>query len=319
MEGFYRLAKMVVNKKFPNGDDELKAFFICAIYGLLCKFNNYPEIVCDLFLNTDIYMENDITSNILKKHDIEIEFEDEDDEYSRTHAVSNQGHLFVYDEEWDSINYAKANPSIICSLVDTTPVLLLNYFCHEMAHLVKGHIDGYNIFNNKNITDYYMRTGLAHYIYQYDSKKDTLTENQVFSYFDEAINTIQTTEIMKYILDIVNYTDDSSIHELINTFDKEDMLEDHGYEEIIDEVRMLWDIDEVKRIIEENIVEGRIEDSIYRINKMLDNQYGFGRICDIIDNIALNYGKKNKKHYLNYQRNKLKKFVKKIKNNQKEK
>ena len=50
MEGFYKLAKMVVNKKFPNEDDDLKAFFICAIYGLLCKYNNCPEIVCDVFL-----------------------------------------------------------------------------------------------------------------------------------------------------------------------------------------------------------------------------------------------------------------------------
>ena len=55
MEGFYRLAKMVVNKMFPE-DNDIKPFFICAIYGLLCKFKNYPEIVCDLFLNTSFYM-----------------------------------------------------------------------------------------------------------------------------------------------------------------------------------------------------------------------------------------------------------------------
>ena len=75
MEGFYRLAKMVVNKMFPE-DNDIKPFFICAIYGLLCKFKNYPDIVCDLFLNTDFYLENDTISNILEKYEIEFEFED---------------------------------------------------------------------------------------------------------------------------------------------------------------------------------------------------------------------------------------------------
>lgn len=318
MEGFYRLAKMVVNKMFPE-DNDIKPFFICAIYGLLCKFKNYPDIVCDLFLNTDFYLENDTISNILKKYEIEIEFEDEDDEHTRTFAVSCQGHLFVYDEVWDSINYAKSNPFVICSLKDVTIVKILNSFCHEMAHLIKGKLLNYGIYQNENITDYYMRTGFAHYLYRYNSKKDTLTENQHFSYFDEAVNTIQTTEIMKEILNLENITDDEDVLDFLSTLNRDEMMEDHGYEGSVEVVRDLWEIDEIRKILEENIVDGRIENTIYRINKILEDDDGFRRICGIIDNIELNYGDETKDYYLNNQRDKFNSIVNKIKKYQKTK
>lgn len=317
MKGFYKLAKMIVNKKFPNEDSELKAFFICALYGLLCKYNNYPEIVCDIFLKTDLYMEKDTVSNILDKHQIDIEFGDEDDNYTRVYALSNQGHLFIYDEVWDIINYDKSNPFIVCSLKDITTVCLLHSFCHEMAHLIKGELNGFDILYDKKFANYFMRTGLGHYIYTYNAKKDTLTEKQIYSYFDEAINTIQTTEIMKEILGIINYTNDPSIHNFINSLNNEEMLEDHAYEGIVEVVRKIWDINSIKRIIEENIVDGKIEESIYRINKILNDNYGFKKICDIIDNIALNYNVEGKKHYVDRQNKKIDRVVNKIKKYQK--
>jgi len=319
MEGFYKLAKMVVNKKYPNEDDDLKAFFICAIYGLLCKYNNCPEIVCDVFLKVDLYMEKDTVSNILKKYNIDIEFEDDDDENNRTYAVSNQGYSFIYNEILDCIEGKKDNSFIVCSLKNITTVMLLNSFCHEMGHLIKGHYSGFDTFKEENISNCYMRTGLGHYIYAYNPKKDTLSERQMFAYFEEAINTIQTTEVMKEILDIVKYTDDPSIHEFVSTLDKKDMLEDHGYEGIVEVVRKLWEIDEVKKVIEENIVDGTIEESIYRINKMLNDIYGFVRICGIVDNIALNYWDEGKDDYINKQYNKFDNLINKIKSYQKTK
>lgn len=311
MKGFYRLAKMVCNKIFPN-ESEIKPFFTCAIYGLLCKFKNYPEIVCDLFFNTDFYLENDTVSNILKKYEIDIEFEDEDGEDTRTFAVSNQGHLFIYDEKWDSINYAKANPFVVCSLKDVTIVKILNSFCHEIAHLVKGELLNYDIYSKGQITDYYMRTGFAHYLYRYNSKKDSLTEKQYFSYFDEAINVIQTTDIMKEILNLKNITDDPKILEFLDTLDRDEMIDDHGYEEIVETVRKLWDIDEIKKIIEENLVDGRIENTVYRINRILNDKAGFKKLCDIIDNIALYYEDDSKGLFLDKQYDKFDRITSKI-------
>lgn len=319
MEGFYKLAKMVVNKKYPNEDDDLKAFFICAIYGLLCKYNNCPEIVCDVFLKVDLYMEKDTVSNILKKYNIDIEFEDDDDENNKTYAVSSQGYSFIYNEISDCIDCVKDNSFIVCSLKNVTTTRLLNSFCHEMGHLIKGNLDGFNVFKEENISNFYMRTGLGYNIYTYNSKKDTLSEKQIFTYFEEAINTIQTTEVMKEILGIVNYTDDPSIHEFVSTLDKKDVLEDHGYEGVVEVVRKLWEIDEVKKVIEENIVDGTIEESIYRINKMLNDIYGFVRICGIVDNIALNYWDEGKDDYINKQFNKFDNLINKIKSYQKTK
>ena len=318
MEGFYKLAKMVVNKMFPD-DNDIKPFFICAVYGLLCKFKNYPEIVCDLFLNTTFYMEKDTVSNILKKYEIEVEFEDDDSEYSRTFAVSSHGHLFVFDDEWDNITYVKEDPFVICSLKDVTLVEILNSFCHEMSHLVKGVLLNHGIYPNDEITDYYIRTGFAHYLYRYNSKKDTLSEIQYFSYFDEAINSIQTTEIMNEILKLEDITNDKEVLDFLSTLNKYEMLEDHGYEEVVGIVRELWSIDEIKKILEENIVDGRIENTVYRINKILDDKYGFKKLCNVIDNIYLNSCNDRKKHYLNRQYNKYNKIVNKIIEKQKTK
>ena len=312
MEGFYRLAKMVVNKIFPE-DNDIKPFFICAVYGLLCKFKKYPEIVCDLFLNTSFYMEEDTISNILKKHNIEVEFEDDDSEDNRTFAVSSHGHLFIFDNEWDDITYAKEDPFVICSLKDVTLVRILNSLCHEMAHLVKGVLLDHGIYPNDEITDYYIRTGFAHYLYRYNSKKDTLSEIQYFSYFDEAINSIQTTEIMNEILKLENITDDSDVLDFLGSLNKYEMMDDYGYEEIVGIVREIWSIDEIKKIIEENIVDGRIENTIYRINNILDDNSGFKKLCNIIDNIYLNSSNDKKKSFLKRQYNKHGKIVNKIK------
>ena len=52
MEGLYLLARKVVEKRFPY-DKDIQPLFIAALYGLLRKYKNYSNIVCDIFLQTD--------------------------------------------------------------------------------------------------------------------------------------------------------------------------------------------------------------------------------------------------------------------------
>ena len=54
-------------------------------------------------------MDNKPVKEILDDYEIDIEFEDEDTEDNITFAVSNPGHIFVYDKETDSV-MDKENP-----------------------------------------------------------------------------------------------------------------------------------------------------------------------------------------------------------------
>ena len=313
MKGLYLLAKMVVEKKFPN-DPHLRPFYISALYGLLCKYRNYAELVCDLFLKTDIFMDNKPVSEILKDHNIDIEFEDEDTENERTYAVSNQGHLFIYDEKTDSILYEKDKPFIVCSTMDVSITHLLNTFCHEMNHIIKGEINGYKLHRMNKDYEYYMRTGLAHYVYKYDDKEDSLTEYQQFSNIDEAVNCIQTTEIMKEILNLRNFVDDHEMKCFFELLDEDEMIEDHGYDDIVKNVRKLWENYNFRRAIEEGLIDGDIDHVIRKYNKLIDDDEGFWKLNDIID--ALNsifLDEKKTEYYNSKEMNELNEIVKKLK------
>lgn len=313
MKGLYLLAKMVVEKKFPD-DAHLRPFYISAMYGLLCKYKNYAELVCDLFLKTDIIMDNKPVSEILVDHNIDIEFGDEDTENERTYAVSNQGHLFIYDEKTDSILYDKENPFIICSTMDVSMTHLLNTFCHEMNHIIKGEINGYRLHRMNKDYEYYLRTGLAHYIYKYNDKEDSLTEYQQFSNIDEAVNCIQTTEIMKEILNLRSIVDDHEMKSFFELLDEEKMIKDHGYEDIVINVRKLWECDNFKKAIEEGLIDGDIDHIIRRFNKLIDDDEGFWKLNNIIDTLnSIFFDEEMTEYYKTEEMKKLNEMVKKLK------
>lgn len=313
MKGLYLLAKMVVEKKYPD-DPHLRPFFISSLYGLLCKYKNHAELVCDLFLKTDIYIENKTVSEILAEHEIDIEFEDEDTEDERIYAVSNQGHLFIYDEKTDSIIYEKTNPFIICSLKDVNMTHLLNSFCHEMNHIIKGEINGHKINKINKDYEYFIRTGIAHYIYKYDFDEDSLTEYQQFSNIDEAINCIQTTEIMKEILNFKNIVNDHYMNSFFELLDEDEMLEDHGYDDIVINVRKLWECEGFRKAIEEGLIDGDIDHIIRKFNKLVGDEEGFWKLNDIIDSLSfIFFDKKNTEYYKSDEMKELNNIVKKLK------
>lgn len=317
MKGLYQLAKMVVDKKNPISE-EIRTFFTAALYGMLCKYKNYAPLVCDLFLKTDIYMDNKPVKEILDDYEIDIEFEDEDTEDNITFAVSNPGHIFVYDKETDSIKYEKADPFIICSLKDATVSSLLNSFCHELGHIIKGEINGYSLHNIGKDYEYYIRTGLSHCVYLYKYDEDTLTEEQQFPYVDEAVNCIQTTEIMQDILKLKEFVDDPEMLEFLDTLDSKELAIDHGYDEIVKDFRGLWSIEEVKKAIEEGLIDGDIDHTINKFNKLLGDQYGFWKMNDIIDNLAsIYFGEEINESSKSIEKEKLNKMIQKIKKRKK--
>lgn len=291
MDSIYSLARMIVEKKFPDDKTE-HPFFICALYGILCKYKKYAHIVCDLFLNANIIMDNKSIAEILADNNLEVEFDDNDGPDNMVYAVANPGHYFYYDDDSEVIRYKKKNPIIICSLDGVDTNRLLNSFIHEMNHLIKGEINGYHLHKDDDKYEYYIRTGLAHFIYEYDIEEDSMTECQYYSYLDEAINVIESTEIMNNIKDLVDLVDDDDMLIFFKKLNKRKMSIDYGYEDIVPFIKKLWESEIFSNLVEQNIVTGEIETIIYNFNSILNNEYGFIMLNDFLDIVADTYSSK---------------------------
>ena len=251
----YINAKEIVKQKY-NENDPYYPMMVVVLYGLLNKYQEH-NLIKDLFLKTDIYIESGKINDILKRHDIETEIEDEENSLYTTYGGSNQGNL-VYLEESGKLTFEKSNPFIICTK-DVSREDLLNTFCHELNHLIKGEVNGFFFEETEKGMNYSLRTGLANYSYEYDKEKEEIEYVVDYSLLDEAINSIQTTEIITDAYSLKEWIEDESIIHYLNCLDDKRIKKDIGYHEITPLVRRIWTIDSFKELIEENIVLGNIE------------------------------------------------------------
>ena len=267
----YVLARNTVLQKV--GEEEIFfPFMVCALYGLLRKYKNHSQMICDLFLKTDIIFEEGRIEEILKRHEIELDVcdpihDDEDDEMM-TFGVSNQGHSFQMDED-GRVSFFSERPFVICSLDDRSTTHLLNTFCHEMGHLIKGEENGYSSEEEDDASIFVVRTGLAHYVYCYRNHFTELEFTCAFATLDEAINCIQTTDVMREILALPEFVDDPRIVEFVQSLNHEVLLKDRGYEYIVRLVRTLWKNEEFQKMIEDKIVEGDIDSIVEQFDSIM--------------------------------------------------
>ena len=268
----YILAKKIVNKKISNNND-LYPLFVLSIYGLLNKYKNHKNIIINLFNKTDFYIENTSIKEIIKKNNITaIDIDDDADEETGILGLSNQGYNFVIDEN-NNILFDGTKPFIICDKTKGNNKLL-NIFIHEMSHLVKGFKNGHKTYEENNKLFYTIRSGLDYYVCEYDKETEELKEESYNQALDEAINTIETTEIIQDIKTLDGIIPDKNIQDFIDTLDKNMMDKDYGYEIIVPIVRKLWSIDHFKNLIENNIVNGTIENIVKEIDNLLgENTY----------------------------------------------
>ena len=279
MEGLYLLARKVVEKRFPY-DKDIQPLFIAALYGLLRKYKNYSNIVCDIFLQTDIFIKKKTIDEILEEHNIEAEYDS--DGNNRTYAISSLGYEFIYDTD-KGVTCEKGPSFIACSLLDVDLAHVLNSFVHEMSHLIKSVIRSHAIIQDKNKPEYYLRSGVSLFLYQYNIKKDIMKSCCQFSGLDEAINTVQTTEILNDILSLRKFVDDRDMVKFFNDINISNMKKDCGYEDITILFRKIWCIPSFRDLIEENIVEGDIDTIIYKFNELFSDKYAFFRFASIFD------------------------------------
>lgn len=279
LEENYKLAFQTVSKRFDKSD-KLFYFYVTALYGLFCRYCDYKDIIVNLFNKCLFYIESGNLDEIFKRHNINnSEFDDDfisDSLCNTTYGVSNQGHEFYINGDGE-VAHQVGKPFIACSLDNTSLEGLLNTFCHEMGHLIKGEVNGYDIEEDNDTISYFIRTGLAYFCYSYDKKKDELTSWSNFAMLDEAINTIQTTEVMREILSLKDISIDEGLSSFVNSLDSDELLLDRGYEEILGIVKILWNNSIFRELVNKHIVEDGIEELV----QLFDSVVGEDKLDEI--------------------------------------
>ena len=303
MEEDYYTAYHIVSYKYGE-DYPFFPFLVVALYGLLHYYSDYKDTIIKLFQEVDIYIENDSVFNILKKHDIEPFGFDEDEKamkYSTnaTYGVSSRGHGFDVDEEGNT-SFVEDPPFIVCSYQTSSMGKLLNTFIHEFSHLIKSQKNSLKIEKSDDIDVYKIRCGLNILCYTYDSSKDMVYELEFFNALDEAINVIQTTDMMQEIASLKEIVNEEEILKLLNLISKDDYHKDFGYASCVKAIRPLWSNSYFKKIVSENIVEGSINSIFEEFDAILgeDSFEYLGDSLDELDDLELKGGQLGKQYLL---------------------
>lgn len=289
MEFHYLLAKQAVLQK--NVDASLYPFMVCSLYGLLSKYKGYEPIVLDLFSMTNFYIEEGTVPEILKKHHIEMDFttpiDDSDDEYMKVLGASNQGHSFVQKDD-GTIRYQQDYPFVICSLNCQNPSRILNAFCHEMGHLIKGEKDSVWYYGEEDVDPIYViRTGLAHYSIGFQDHFQKMIAKNQYLVLDESINCIQTTDVMQEILALKEFCPDPEIVSYIDSLDADSLKEDIGYQDMVQLLRLFWNQESFRGSIEDNIVEGNIDAIIHSFDSLMEQEGAFDQLSEWLEDVFL--------------------------------
>ena len=301
MGEYYNKAKKLVSSKYDN-TYEYYNMLVVALTTLLYKYKDYQFLVEKVFNDSDIYIESDSIRNILKEKNIDIvsflEEEDMIDEgINSTYGVSSLGYSFKLEDK--KFVKCRENPFIICSS-NCNNTILLNTFIHEFNHLVKSSVNSLETLD----TEYSIRSGISYYRCRYDSKGDILYEYNYYDTLDEAINVIETTEMMKSI-ELIE-SSDWTIKEYIDSLDNLD--KDFGYTLCVSLIRPLWDNPTFRSLIEDNILEGNIENIITSFDNTL-KEGSFVKLAEYLEDLDFTEGFNKNKNKINRLKNNIRKMV----------
>ena len=310
----YILAKKIVETRFSKGDD-FYPFLVLSVYSLLIVYHDYKDIVADVFSELDIFIENDTVSNIMKNngfnpddyygHDDEVEAENDITSY----GVSSSGHNY-YLEGGKKFVDEKTHPFIICSALDSTDEEILLTFIHEFAHLIKGRKNGTYVDKEEDYIRYVIRTGLSIFEFRYFPEDNTFDECNSYEILDEVVNCLQTTDAAEAIVALDGMPLDQNVLDFYKTLDKDELRKDRGYTFVTDSFKPLWRVEKFKRIIEENIVLGNINQIIEELEKITGFNY-FDALDEKLDKIdELDYFGKTDTLGMQWELHKLEELIK---------
>ncbi len=287
MEEDYYTAYHIVSYKYDE-DYPYFSFLVVALYALLHYYSEYKDIILKLFQNVDIYIEDDSVFNILKKHHIEpIGFDEEEEELENStnevFAISSRGDTFDIDEDGNT-SFGEEPLYIACRYHNSSVGKALNNFIHEFSHLVKCQKNSLKVEETEEATIYKIRCGINILCYTYDKDKDIVHKLDFFSVLDEAINVIQTTEMMQEIASLKEFVREDSIKDFLNHISEKDYTNDLGYSTCVKAIRPLWDNNQFRESVKEHIVKGSIN-SIFEDFDAILGEDTFEYLGDSLDEL----------------------------------
>lgn len=272
----YKKAYQLARKKYKTEDISFP-MIVLSLYGLLTKYSNNQNLVEKVFLETNIWIGEESVEEILEEKDIYY-YEEEDNplENSYVPGVSSTSKYLKRDKNND-IQLIEEKPFIVCGDIDKNPKeIILNTFIHEFSHLIKAQINYHLIEEDEFEKSHYLRSGLHFYKYSYNKKDNIFEEGDYFTVLDEAINVLETTETMEFIKELDGIIPNEEISYYFDSLDKEKLIEDYGYLDIVEVLKPLWKIESFKSLIEENIIEGNL-------NNIVDQFQSLGTTYTFID------------------------------------
>jgi len=284
----YTLAKQIVETRFSKEDD-FYPFFVLSIYSLLIVYHNYQDIIAEVFSELDIFIENDTVPNIMRNNgfdpdDYYGQDEEMDDEYDITsYGVSSTGHNYFLEDKCEFVD-DKKHPFIICSTLDSTDEEILLTFIHEFGHLIKGRRNDTYVDKDDDYIRYVIRTGLSIFEFRYFPLDDTYDECNSYEIFDEVVNCLQTTDAAEAIIALDGMPIDSNVLDFYQKLDKDELRKDRGYAFVTESFKPLWKVEKFKKIIEENIVLGNINQMIEELEAITGFNY-FDALDEALDKI----------------------------------
>lgn len=173
-----------------------------------------------------------------------------------------------YDLRMDEFGKYHINRRIYVSQYDRTPDEFIENLIHEINHVVNSINFPIYVRNSDKI----VRTGIALYWLNSDYSES--------SSFDEAVNVLQTAEIMEHILDFCDYhINDSEMKYVLDSIKcaHGKSRDGFGYENIVPLVRPLYKDKTFKEVTE----LGRISGEIKSVREKFDNKTYKGAFLDI--------------------------------------
>ncbi|MBR2828216.1 MAG: hypothetical protein IKE70_03195 [Bacilli bacterium] len=284
----YKKAYELTQIKFKKEDSSFP-MIVLSLYGLLSKYQEYQDLVEKVFLETNIWIENKSVEMILKEKGIDSSnfYEEEKDYYlenTYVPAISSTSKYLERDKN-NNIRLIEEKPFIICGDIDKNrKEIIINSFIHEFSHLIKAQINSYFIEEDEIEKSHYLRSGLHFYKYSFNKEKNIFEEGDYFTILDESINVLQTSDTLKLIKELDGIIPNEEISSYFNSLDKEKLIEEYGYLDIVKLLKPLWNIESFKSLIEENIIDGDLNNIVNNFS-LLGTTHSFIDLSNALDTI----------------------------------
>lgn len=259
-------AEQIVSKRF-NPKDENYGILVLSCYALLTKFENYTPVIKELYETCEFHIGNKPLVELLQDEKFSFKILDKHLNVNTLVGLSTTGNNSFFESKKNC--YTKTTPKIFCSTIDKETEAL-DTMIHELSHLIKSRINNVYIDSKGNIIK---RSGLQ------ISRKNKHTNEAL----DEAINSLQTSDMTEKIKELNPKNMRQEIKVFYDKLNQKQLGGISGEIELAILLLPLWDNEQFKSTIEDNIVEGKLDIIENDFNQIIGNSQAFSEFSEAFD------------------------------------